>query len=85
VGLNFVSFQSDTERLYKILDYGLGRANFGGDPENPVPGSTRMLFVRGCGLFFVPPFYEGQAFPGEEIFASEDSEPDYAKRPIRYM
>lgn len=85
VGLNFVSFQSDTERLYNILEYGLGRSNFGGDPENPVPGSSRMLFVRGCGLFFVPPFYEGQDFPGEEIFASEDSDPDYAERPIRYM
>ncbi len=85
-GLNFVSFQSDTERLYRILQYGLGRANFGGDPENPIPGSARMLLVRGCGLFFVPPNNEGQAFPGEDIFLKDtQNENDYENQPIRFM
>ena len=69
-GLNFVSFQDTPERLFRILkqDKWLGRTNFGGDPDKPLPGMDRFLTVRAGGIFLVPPVVEGELFPGSSIF-----------------
>lgn len=71
-GLNFVSFQDTPERLRRMLtqDGWLGRTNFGGNPENPLPGMNRFLTVRSAGVFLVPPVVEEEVFPGASIFFS---------------
>jgi deferrochelatase/peroxidase EfeB len=85
-GLNFVSFQRGTDRLFRILKYGLGRTNFGGNPENPIPGTDRLFLVRAAGLFLVPPFQKGEEFPGEVIFTEQTKVSPHERRPyIRYM
>ena len=68
-GLNFVSFQDTPERLLRILtqDGWLGGTNFGGDPDNPLPGMDRLLTVRAGGVFLVPPVTDGERFPGSSI------------------
>jgi Dyp-type peroxidase family len=68
-GLNFVSFQDTPERLFRILeqDKWLGKTNFAGDPENPLPGMDRFLTVRAGGIFLVPPVVEEELFPGSSI------------------
>ncbi len=68
VGLNFISFQGSTKRLSGILKYGLGKANFGGNPEKPFLGENNLLSVRAAGMFLVPPYDERDAFPGQRIF-----------------
>jgi Dyp-type peroxidase family len=85
-GLNFVSFQRGTDRLFRILKYGLGMANFGGNPANPIPGTDRLLLVRAAGLFLVPPFHKGEEFPGEVIFTEQSKVSPHERRPyIRYI
>ena len=46
VGLNFVSFQGGTDKLYRIIKHGFDRVNFAGDPLKPIPGTDRLLSVR---------------------------------------
>jgi deferrochelatase/peroxidase EfeB len=69
-GLNFVSFQDTPERLLRVLtqDGWLGGTNFGGDPDNPLPGMDRLLSVRAGGVFLVPPVTDEERFPGSSIF-----------------
>jgi Dyp-type peroxidase family len=67
-GLNFVSFQNTPRRLYNILTSWLGKANFGGDPINPLPGMRNFLTVHTAGMFFVPPIKKNEEFPGASIF-----------------
>ncbi|MEM7536895.1 MAG: peroxidase [Chloroflexota bacterium] len=68
-GLNFVSFQDTPDRVLNMLTRRgwLGGTNFGGDPDNPLPGMNELLTVRAGGLFLVPPVIEGEAFPGQGI------------------
>ncbi len=70
VGLNFVSFQDTPERLIRMLRQPgwLGQTNFGGDPDQPLPGTDRLLTVRAAGVFLVPPLVDGEPFPGSGIF-----------------
>ena len=70
VGLNFVSFQDTAQRLFRMLaqDGWLGRTNFGGDPNAPLPGTDQLLSVRAGGVFLVPPVVAGEPFPGASIF-----------------
>ncbi len=71
-GLNFLSFQDTPERLLRILtqDGCLGNTNFGGDPENLLPGMYRLRTVRaGGGLFLAPPVTDDEPFPGSSIFS----------------
>jgi Dyp-type peroxidase family len=85
LGLNFVSFQGGSDRIFRILKYGLGGANFGGDSVNPVHGINKLLSVRGAGLFLVPPFQRGEEFPGEIIFTENPNMSGYKKTSsIRY-
>jgi deferrochelatase/peroxidase EfeB len=69
-GLNFVSFQDTPERLFRVLtqDGWLGRVNFGGDPDHPLPGMDRFLTVRAGAIFLVPPAAAGESFPGSGAF-----------------
>jgi deferrochelatase/peroxidase EfeB len=71
VGLNFISFQGSTERLYRIIKYGFDRVNFGGDPVNRVAGTDKLLSVQAAGIFLVPPFSRGEVFPGDIVFSRE--------------
>ncbi len=68
-GLNFVSFQDTPERLFRILTQQtwLGRTNFGGDPQNQLPGMDRLLSLHAAAIFLVPPVVEGELFPGASI------------------
>jgi deferrochelatase/peroxidase EfeB len=68
-GLNFVSFQDTPERLYRILTTPgwLGRTNFGGNPDHPLPGMDRFLTVRAAGVYLVPPVVTEETFPGASI------------------
>lgn len=68
VGLNFVSFQSGTDKILRIMKHGFERVNFGGDPMKVTPGSEEILSVRAAGIFLVPPFNRGEDFPGDTIF-----------------
>ena len=70
-GLNFVSFQKGTDRIYWSIRKGFERINFGGGSLSSTGISGELLAVHGAGLFLVPPFKKGEDFPGEIIF--EDS------------
>jgi deferrochelatase/peroxidase EfeB len=67
VGLNFVGFQNDFDRVRQILDTQnwLRDANFGGLAGDPaVPAFELMRIVAG-GYFLVPPV--GDPFPGHDM------------------
>lgn len=68
-GLNFVSFQDTPRRLYRLLTTPgwLGKTNFGGDPEKPLPGIDQLISVRAGGIYLVPPVTDGEPFPGSSI------------------
>lgn len=65
VGLNFVSFQENPDRLFFILKQPgwLGGTNFGGDhgPE--------LLHVVAGAIFVCPPLGNDEAYPGASTFA----------------
>jgi Dyp-type peroxidase family len=69
VGLNFVSFQGGTDRIFRIIKHGFDRVNFAGNPMKAISGSDKLLSVRAAGIFLVPPFSRGEEFPGDTIFA----------------
>jgi deferrochelatase/peroxidase EfeB len=77
VGLNFVSFQDTPERIFRMLtqDRWLGRVNFGGDPDQPLPGTDRLLEVRAGAIFLVPPLVPREAFPGAHLFEKKARKP----------
>jgi deferrochelatase/peroxidase EfeB len=64
VGLNFVSFQDNPERLLFILrtESWLGSINFGGDP------GPELLSATAAAIFLCPPRQDGELFPGASIF-----------------
>lgn len=68
VGLNFVSFQNSTQRIFKILTtpHWLGGTNFGGDPRSS--HMADFLSVQSAGLFLVPPRSMNSSFPGSTVF-----------------
>lgn len=70
LGLNFVSFQKDLQRLQQLLglEGWLGDVNFGG-PTAPGPGEPRspsLLSLRAGGYYAVPP--RATPFPGADLF-----------------
>jgi deferrochelatase/peroxidase EfeB len=72
LGLNFISFQRDLERLRQVLGLKgwLGDVNFGG-PLEPGPGepeAPHLLALRAGGFYAVPPL--GDSFPGADLFAT---------------
>jgi Dyp-type peroxidase family len=75
VGLNFVSFQGGTDRIFRIIKYGFDRVNFAGDPLKVIPGSDKLLSVQAAGIFLVPPFSRGEEFPGDIIFGKQTDIP----------
>ena len=69
-GLNFVSFQDTPQRLIRILTTPswMGSTNFGGDPQQPLPGTDCLLAIRAAGIFLAPPVVEEEEFPGASVF-----------------
>ncbi|RVQ59543.1 peroxidase [Sinorhizobium medicae] len=65
VGLNFVSFQENPDRLFFMLktETWLGKTNFGGwaGPE--------ILHVVAGAIFVCPPIVEGETYPGASTFS----------------
>jgi Dyp-type peroxidase family len=70
LGLNFVSFQSDLERLQQVLGLSgwLGDVNFGGptEPAAGEPPPLLLLRLLAGGFYAVPP--RGEVFPGADLF-----------------
>jgi Dyp-type peroxidase family len=70
LGLNFISFQSDLQRLQQVLGLSgwLGDVNFGGptDPAAGDPPSPSLLSLRAGGFYAVPP--REKPFPGATLF-----------------
>lgn len=64
VGLNFVSFQDNPDRLFGILknEGWLGATNFGGAP------GPQLLTALAAGVFFCPARDDAELFPGASIF-----------------
>ncbi len=64
VGLNFVSFQENPDRLFFILKQAdwLGGINFGGTP------GPELLHVIAGAVFACPPLIQGEAYPGASTF-----------------
>ncbi|MDO6427677.1 Dyp-type peroxidase [Thalassotalea sp. 1_MG-2023] len=70
VGLNFISFQDDPDRVLFILtqpDW-LGNLSFGGDPNNQYNGIDKLVTARAAATYFVPPDNTEVLFPGENMF-----------------
>ncbi|KQZ57371.1 Dyp-type peroxidase domain-containing protein [Ensifer sp. Root558] len=65
VGLNFVSFQENPDRLFFMLktDTWLGGTNFGG------AAGPEVLHVVAGAVFACPPIIEGEAYPGASTFS----------------
>jgi hypothetical protein len=68
IGLNFVSFQGGTDKLYRVIKQGFDRINFGGGSGRYIPGIDNLLAVHAAGIFLVPPFRGAEEFPGDIIF-----------------
>ena len=70
VGLNFVSFQDDPDRVLFILTQSdwLGNLSFGGDPDQQNDGIDKLVTARAAGTYYVPPVQIDSAFPGAEMF-----------------
>jgi deferrochelatase/peroxidase EfeB len=72
LGLNFVSFQRELDRLLKILETPgwLGDVNFGGrgSARAPEPDPIVLMRLMAGGFYAVPP--RAEPFPGAELFAS---------------
>ncbi|WP_327412359.1 Dyp-type peroxidase [Streptomyces sp. NBC_01233] len=70
VGLNFISFQDNPDRVLRILTQRswLGGINFGGQPGPDGPAG-RLLTVRAGGTYLVPPRHDAAPYPGAEVFA----------------
>lgn len=69
LGLNFVSFQNDIQRLQQVLglEGWLGDVNFGG-PTDPAPGEPKpaaLLSLRAGGFYAVPP--RALPYPGARL------------------
>jgi deferrochelatase/peroxidase EfeB len=78
VGLNFVSFQDDPDRLFFMLRTNgwLGAVNFGGDP------GPELLQAIAAAMFLCPPRLEGEAYPGASVFQAAAAGPQLRARPL---
>ena len=84
-GLNFVSFQGGTDKIYWSIKKGFEKTNFGG-PEAKFKEWGKFLDVSATGLFLIPPFDRKENFPGESAFTSETlNTADTNKIPARYI
>jgi deferrochelatase/peroxidase EfeB len=67
VGLNFVSFQNNPEKLYNLLLYGFSK-NYDNEVNKPDLELSDFVRVESAGLFFVPAFSNEDKFPGSILF-----------------
>jgi len=70
VGLNFVSFQDDPDRVLFILTHSdwLGNLSFGGHQNDQQGGLERLITTRAAGTYYIPPVQINSSFPGEDMF-----------------
>ena len=73
VGLNFVSFQGGSDKIFRVVKHGFDRVNFAGDPVKVIPGTDKLLSVQAAGIFLIPPFSRGEEFPGDVVFGKQGS------------
>jgi deferrochelatase/peroxidase EfeB len=71
-GLNFISFQKSPKRLFNILRRGFGKNTSAYDNEELLPFEN-FFSVRTAEVFFVPPTYPNEPFPGAAMFLDEQS------------
>jgi deferrochelatase/peroxidase EfeB len=64
-GLNFVSFQSSPESLFRSLTYNPTVKLAG---ISPLPNLNKFMNVCAAGIFLVPPITRDEPFPGARIF-----------------
>jgi Dyp-type peroxidase family len=85
VGLNFVSFQSGTDKIYKLIEKGFSGVNLGGPKLKASPNNVRdkLISIRGAGIFLVPPHRREEIFPGQTIFTKENVTRSYHARLYR--
>jgi Dyp-type peroxidase family len=84
-GLNFVSFQKGTDKIYWSIRKGFEAVNFGGESVYNGEPRDRILSVNSAGLFLVPPFNRGDQFPGQVIFDDDEIGNSLEKRPFQYL
>ena len=66
-GLNFISFQNTPERLFRALSYH-NLILQKGNSKLPITTLDQFTSVEAAGIFFVPPVYQDEPFPGAQIF-----------------
>jgi Dyp-type peroxidase family len=67
LGLNFVSFQNDPQKLFGILK-AASKSGVHYKQAKPQRILEEFVFVNAAGLFFVPSLRSTETFPGESIF-----------------
>jgi deferrochelatase/peroxidase EfeB len=67
VGLNFISFQNNPERLFNILKHSTFKNELL-DKSTKLPSFETFFTVRTAAIFLVPPFAVNEPFPGASIF-----------------
>ena len=81
VGINFVSYQKNVQTIYEMLRYGFLKT-IPLKTGKKIPTFNDIVSVRSAGIFVVPPFKDGEFFPGESIFSKLNSSniPGYKQR-----
>jgi deferrochelatase/peroxidase EfeB len=67
VGINFVSYQKSVQTIHEMLRYGFLKTS-PLETGKKIPTFNEIVSVRSAGIFVVPPFNDGEFFPGESIF-----------------
>ena len=68
VGLNFISFQNNPDCILRMLKYGFSNEISRIGQNRSLPSIASFLSVHSGGIFFVPPLYAKEPFPGASIF-----------------
>lgn len=68
IGLNFISFQNNPERILRMLRYGFRNENSSSAQAQSLLPISSFLSVYSGGIFFVPPNDYNESFPGVSIF-----------------
>ena len=79
VGLNFVSFQGGTDRIYRSIKHGFSRTNFGGDSASPIPGSRELALcmMEQWDHSWTSHSARVKSFPGDIILSKQEGYPKH--------
>jgi Dyp-type peroxidase family len=71
VGLNFVSFQNNPEKVFNLLKYGFTEQNLEGTKVvGPSYTLSDFISVESAGIFLVPPYSSKKELPGKALFVA---------------